>query len=107
MERPNKTVSLLPFWNGGFVYFQKLASLCAVPVWKEHVVGGEKKGSGIGDFHNYTSQAFTTIQLTVFFLCCQVGLLWLSLMNAAPTPTPTQPQLCFYKYTSTLTFHNK
>lgn len=45
-------------------------------------------GSGIGDFHNYASQDFaTTIQLTVFFLPCQVGLLWLVLMQHPPNQT--------------------
>lgn len=47
-------------------YSQKLASLCAIPVRKEHVFRRRRKGSGLGDFHNYASQAPTTIQLTVF-----------------------------------------
>lgn len=50
----------------------------------------KKKRSGIGDFHNYASQAFATIQLTVFFLPCQVGLLWLVLMqHPPPNPAPS------------------
>lgn len=65
--------------------------------------GREKKGSGIGDFHNYASQAFATIQPTVSFLPCQVGLLWPGLMH----PPKPGPQPCFFKHTSTLTFHNK
>ena len=56
--------------------------------------GGGGERSGIGDFHNYASQAFATIQLTVFFLPCQVGLLWLVLMQP-PHPQTQPPALLF------------
>lgn len=36
----------LPLWNQGFAYSQKLASLCAAPVRKEHVVRRRKKALG-------------------------------------------------------------
>lgn len=62
-------------------------SLCGRNMWS----GGGKKGSGIGDFHNYASQAVAAMQLTVFFLLpCQAGLPWLS--DEPPPPAPATPQ---------------
>lgn len=50
----------------------------------------KKKGSGIGDFHNYASQHFATIQLTVFFLPANWACSGLPL-HSAPSPAFSNP----------------
>ena len=86
-----------------FLFLSETETLLILESWPPHGLflcrrnmwsgggGKKKKRSGIGDFHNYASQAFATIQLTVFFLPCQVGLLWLVLMQHPPPNPASSP----------------